>query len=134
MKEKTLDVKKQEVEIVEGAERTHSGNVYTPRVNIYETADEIVVVADMPGVDESDVDIVLEKNELKISGYIKPYQPEGFTLAYDEYGIGDYERSFVLSEQIDRNRIEAKVKDGVLRLHLPKAPEYKTRKIAVKAG
>jgi len=134
MKEKTLDVKKQEVEIVEGAERTHSGRVFTPRVNIYETADEIVVVADMPGVDESDIDIVLENTELKISGYVKGFQPDGYTLAYHEYGIGDYERSFVLSEHIDRNRIEAKVKDGVLRLHLPKAPEYKTRKISVKAG
>ena len=134
MTEKTLEVKKQEAEVVEGAERTHTHHVFVPRVDIYETNEEIVVVADMPGVDEADVDIVLEKKELKISGFVKPYQPEGYNLSYQEYAIGDFERSFILSEEIDRNRIEAKMKDGVLRLHLPKAPEFKTRKIEVKAG
>lgn len=134
MTEKSLEVKKQEAEIVEGAERTHNNRVFVPRVDIYETNEEIVVVADMPGVDESGVDILLEKKELKISGFVKPFEPEGFQLAYQEYAVGDYERSFTLSEEIDRNRIEAKMKDGVLQLHLPKAPEFKTRKIEVKAG
>jgi HSP20 family molecular chaperone IbpA len=60
-------------------------------------------------------------------------EPEGYRLAYAEYRVGDFHRRFTLSDQIDRNKIEAAVKDGVLRLHLPKA-EPTTRKIAVKTG
>ena len=126
------EVEKQE--IVEGdAERTRVGRAFVPRVDIYETADELVAVADMPGVDENSVDITLEKNVLTINGVVETQQPDNYTLTYAEYDTGQYERSFTLTNEIDRDGIEAVVKNGVLRLHLPKIGDAKTKKIAVKA-
>jgi HSP20 family molecular chaperone IbpA len=68
---------------------------------------------------------------LTINGYVDPIYPENYQMAYAEYDVGDYQRSFRLSDDIDRDRIEAMVKDGVLRLRLPKADTAKARKIAV---
>jgi HSP20 family molecular chaperone IbpA len=132
--DKNLDVVKQEVVAEDGVERTRSQRVYIPRTGIYEVDDAILVVANMPGVDESSVDITLEKNLLTIKGYVDAVVPEGYTLAYAEYEVGDYERSFTLSDEIDREHIEAEVKAGVLHLRLPKAEPVMARKIAVKAG
>jgi HSP20 family molecular chaperone IbpA len=125
------DTEKQEV-AESGAERTRDRLAFVPRVDIYETDETIVVVADMPGVDENSVDITLEKNVLTINGYVEPVQPENYSLAYAEYRVGDYERSFTLSNEIDQDNIEATLKDGVLTLHLPKVGPT-TKKIAVKA-
>jgi HSP20 family molecular chaperone IbpA len=127
------DTEKQEVE-TEGAERTRERPAFVPRSDIYETAEAITVVTDMPGVDENSVDVTLDKNLLTISGYVEPMQPEGFTLAHAEYNIGDFERSFTLSDRIDRDGIEATVKDGVLRLVLPKVTEAKSRNIPISVG
>ena len=80
------------------------------------------------------VDIILENNVLIINDYVKPVQPEGHRLAYAECQVGDYQRAFTLSDQIDPKGIEAVVKDGVLRLYLPKVTEAQKRKIAIKAG
>jgi HSP20 family molecular chaperone IbpA len=117
-----------------GTERTRDRVAFVPRADIYETDDEIVIVADMPGVDQSTVDITLENNVLSINGYVETAQPEGYSLAYAEYREGDYQRAFTLSDQIDREGIEATVKHGVLRLLLPKVTEARVRKIAIKAG
>ncbi len=125
------DTEKQEV-AESGAERTRDRLAFVPRVDIYETDETIVVVADMPGIDENSVDITLEKNVLTINGYVEPVQPENYSLAYAEYRVGDYERSFTLSNEIDQDNIEATLKDGVLTLHLPKIGPT-TKKIAVKA-
>lgn len=128
----TQDVEKQEVEPVEGAERTSERRAYIPRVDIYETDEGINLVADMPGIDENSVDIMLEKNVLSIRGTVESEAPEDYSLAYAEYGVGDYERRFTLSDEIDQENIEASVKNGVLHLHLPKAGPAKARKISVK--
>jgi HSP20 family protein len=117
-----------------GTERTRDQLAFVPRADIYETDDTIVVVADMPGVDESSLDITLENNVLTINGCVEPMQPEGYSLTYAEYREGDYVRSFRLSDEIDREGIEATLKDGVLRLSLPKIREARTRKIEVKTG
>jgi HSP20 family protein len=117
-----------------GAERTRDRLAFVPRADVYETDEAITVLADMPGVDESSVDITLENNVLTINGYVEPVQPEGYRLAYAEYEVGDYQRAFTLSDQISREGIEAVVKDGVLRLYLPKVLEAQKRKIAIKAG
>ncbi len=134
--EKALQVQDTEkLEVAEtGAERTRDRLAFAPRADIYETDEAITVVADMPGADENSVDITLENNVLTINGYVEPQQPEGHSLAYAEYQVGDYQRAFTLSDQIDRDGIEAVVKDGVLRLYLPKITEAKKRKIAIKAG
>ena len=138
MTEETRDLQVQETEkrqVVEtDAERTRDRLAFVPRADVFETADKIVVVADMPGVDETSVDITLENNVLTINGYVEPEQPQGLSLAYAEYQVGDYQRAFTLSNQIDRDGIEATVKDGVMRLHLPKITEAKVKKIAIKAG
>lgn len=123
---------KQEVETVNGAERTRARRAYVPRVDIYETNAEIVVVADMPGVDENSVDITLEKNVLNINGLVEAERPDNYGLAYAEYEAGDYQRNFTLSNEIDQDNIQATVKNGVLRLHLPKAGPAKAKKIAIK--
>jgi len=129
-KAKALEVKKEEVETPE--ERTRDVRCYVPRTDIYETNDDIFVMADIPGADENNIDVTLEKNKLTISARVEPELPQGYALVYAEYGIGDFERSFTVSEDIDRDHIEATVKNGVLSLKLPKAGPAKTQKIAVK--
>jgi len=131
---KNLEIKKEEVTTAEGTERTRERRAFVPRATIYETDEEVVVVADLPGVDEKSVDLMLEKNELTINGTVEWEAPEGYTLAYAEYEVGDYQRKFIVSNEIDRDNIEAVVKDGVLQLKLPKAMVAKTRKVAVRAG
>jgi len=115
-------------------ERTRSTKVYTPDVDILEKDDSILVLADMPGVDQSSVDITLEKDVLSIYARVEPELPEKHQLTHAEYGVGDYQRSFTISNEIDRDKIEATVKNGVLRLVLPKSKAVQTRKIAVQAG
>jgi HSP20 family molecular chaperone IbpA len=117
-----------------GAERTRDRVAFVPRADIYETGEGITVLADMPGVDETSVDITLENNVLTIRGYVDSVEPEGRSLAYSEYRVGDYERAFSLSDQIDQDGIDALVKGGVLRLYLPKITEARRRTIAIRAG
>ena len=128
------EMKKHEGNGTAVAEQSASRPAFVPRADIYETEKEYVVLADMPGVDETSLDITLENNVLSIDGYVEPTQPEGYSLAYAEYRVGDYQRAFTLSDQIDREGIEAVIKDGVLRLFLPRATEARKRKIAIKAG
>jgi len=116
-----------------GAERTRAQQAFVPRVDIYETEQMVAVVADMPGVDAGSVDITLEQNVLTINGYVSEKRPEGYSLSYAEYRTGDFVRTFTLSNQIDQERIEAGVKDGVLRVHLPKVRPT-SKKITVSAG
>jgi HSP20 family molecular chaperone IbpA len=127
------DTEKQEI-VESGAERTRDRLAFVPRADIYETEEAIFVVTDMPGVDETSVDVTLEDNVLTINGYVEPREPEGHNLAYGEYRVGDYQRTFTLSDKIERDGIEATVKDGVLSLHLPKITEARKRTITIKAA
>ena len=128
-----LEIQKQEAEELDGAERTRTRRVFIPKVDIYEEGDTVYLLADVPGVDEESIDITLEKNILTINGYVDT-EMEDYGLAYSEYRVGDYERTFALSDEVDRNQIEATVKDGVLTLTLPKAEEAKARKITVRSA
>jgi len=132
-KDTSLDTRKQETALAEG-ERTRASRAYMPRTDIYETGEEILLTADIPGADESRVDITLEKNILTINARVDAGWFENRHLAYQEYGLGDFQRSFALSGEIDREKIEAVVRNGVLTLYLPKSPAARSRKIAVKAG
>ncbi len=125
------EIKKREAELEKGIERTKARRVFMPAVDIVEKENDIVLFADMPGVDERSVDITLEKDLLTIHGTVEPDVPENHRLVLSEYGVGDYERTFTLSNEIDREHIKAVVKDGVLRLTLPKAERAKTKKIPV---
>jgi HSP20 family molecular chaperone IbpA len=118
-------------------ERAEAGaprKLFMPRADVYETKDDVVILADVPGVDEKSVEITLEKDVLTLRGKVAATSPEGFTNGYFEYAEGDYERSFTLGEALDRNNIQAAVKNGVLRVVLPKAAPAKARKIEVKAS
>lgn len=134
MAEETQELQIQEKEELEvSAERTRDWPAFVPRSDIFETEEAIYVVADLPGVHEDAVEIIVEKDVLTINGYVEPVSPEGYTLAYAEYRVGDYQRSFSLSNRIDQENIEATLKNGVLSLRLPKVSPT-TRKITVKAG
>ena len=133
MADKEKDGQKKEVESADRIERTRSIRVYTPNVDIIEQKNDIVLLADMPGADESSIDITLEKNVLTIYGRVGVKPPENMRLMQAGYGIGDYQRSFTLSDEIDRDKIKATMKNGVLSLLLPKAASVKSRKIAVEA-
>ena len=127
------DVEKQEIAEID-AERTRDRRAFVPRGDIYETKDALIVAVDVPGVDENSVDVVLEKNVLTIDGYVKPEKMGGYSLTYVEYDVGDYQRRFTLPDEIDQSKIEATVKDGILRLVLPKSAAAKTKKVAVRAA
>ena len=108
------------------------GVTYTPRVDILETEDELVLFADLPGVKEGDVDIRFENGELTLHAQRQPSKMTGTVLWENE--VGDFFRAFRISEQIDAGEIWAELKNGVLTLHLPKVETAKPRKITVRGG
>jgi HSP20 family molecular chaperone IbpA len=116
------------------AERASSRPVFRPRVDILDMQDAVVLVADLPGVAENGADVTLEKNVLTIRGTVVPPAADGLQDVATEYGIGDFERVFTLTDEIDRSAIEATMRDGVLRVRLPRAKQAASRKISVKAG
>lgn len=129
MSDKNVTLQKKATEKIDTVERIRSGKVFTPPVDIYESAEEVVLLVDMPGVDEKSIDITLEQNILTLQGRVESLAPEGFTLNYQEYETGDYLRSFTLSDTVEREKISASYKDGVLQLHLPKAEPAKPKKL-----
>lgn len=116
------------------AEQTKPGVLFTPAVDIYETEENIVLLADMPGVKNEDLVIDLRDNTLTLTGDVHAPEAEGEQVLFHEYGIGRYYRQFTLSEVVDQEKIDATLKDGVLHLTLPKAEKAKPRKIEVNAG
>jgi HSP20 family protein len=118
----------------EAGQRTPPRPVFLPPADIYETRDSIIVLAEMAGVAPDGVDITLERRVLTIRGRSAVNDHAGYQRVYNEYADGDYERSFTLSENIDRDRIEATLRNGVLHLVLPKAETAKARKIELKTG
>ena len=131
---KELEVQKEEITTSEDVERTRDCQCFVPRADIYEVDDQIVIVADLPGVSEESIDIMLEKDILTINAMVDVEEFEGYSIAFAEYEVGDYQRSFRISDEIDRENISATVNNGVLRVFLPKATEALTRKISVKAA
>jgi len=132
MPQEVMEAQKKEQEDKKtNGEQTRAGKVFVPRADIYETQEQLLVLADMPWVKEDGLDITLEQNILTIYGKVEPPQLDGFTLTYSEYGVGDYRRVFTLSNEIDRDGIQATIKNGVLKLVLPKSKGAMPRKIAV---
>ena len=115
-------------------EMTHAGPVFKPAVDIFENQNALILIADMPGIDSEGVDIHLKDSELTISGRPMKEQREEVTSIYTEYESGSFLRSFTLSNVIDQAKIEASMKDGVLKVVLPKAESAKPRRIAVQTG
>lgn len=102
----------------------------SPRVNITETKDGYLLEAEMPGVNKEGLEISLEGSELTLVGRRAP-EPQNLELLYRESSNADYRRVFELDPTIDAGRIEARMENGVLHLHLPKAEQVKPRRITV---
>jgi len=112
-------------------EQTRPGRVYAPDVDIYETPDGLWLWADMPGVDDTSLEVRVADNELSIEGRVAPQEYDNLNPVYIEYNVGNYRRTFSLSNEIDTERIKARMTNGVLELELPKAERAKPRRITV---
>jgi len=115
-------------------ENTHAGPVYTPAVDIFETDNAITVLADMPGVEPSNLTIDLRESVLTLVGRVTSPETTKEAPVLREHESGTFMRQFTLSETIDQARIDAKLTDGVLRVELPKVEKVKPRQIAVRTN
>lgn len=105
---------------------------YTPRFDVQETDNELILYGDLPGVAPEDLEVRFENGELSIHGKVSRESARG-RLLRDEYGVGDFERTFSVSETIDADNISASLNSGVLTLHLPKSEAVKPRKIKIES-
>ena len=105
--------------------------VYVPRVDVRETAEGFAVVADLPGVDEKSVEATVQNRVLTIEGWTNTEKPQGYEELGREFGAGRFRRDFTLPDAVDPDRIQARVKNGVLTVAIPKKDEVKARKIQV---
>jgi len=97
-----------------------------PAVDIFENKDELLILADLPGVAKEDLSIHLDNGQLTLEGRLREFGPEEEPF--------DYRRSFVVPQGIDAEKIAANLQSGVLRVVLPKPAAIKPRQIAVNAG
>jgi len=132
-KETTGDLETREKQALEH-EGTRPGLVFRPDVDIVERPDEFLVTADVPGVDEKNVDVKLEEGVLSIDARQAAEVDSTWTPIYTEYQLGGYHREFTLSKAIDTEAIQAKIRNGVLELHLPKSTRHRPRQIQVQSG
>ena len=113
-------------------ERMHEGVQYAPRVDILETENEISIYADMPGCKPEDVDVEFDNGQLELFGKCTPRQDNVHYLLR-EYGVGNYHRTFTISESIDVAGLSASYKQGVVIVRLPKSEASKPKRIPVQA-
>ena len=118
-------------ELTTKEERTVPGRFYVPPTDVYETADALIVVLELPGVTRESVSIELKEDVLRVEAKIDFAKYEGLEPVYTEYNIGHYTRSFALSDAVDRERVGAQLADGVLTLSLPKVAAARPRRIAL---
>jgi len=121
----------QKREVEKKQESTVPLRSFLPVSDIFETEHALNVVLEMPGVAKENVEIGIDNDVLKISGRIDIAKYEGLQPVYTEYNIGNYSRSFQLSNKIDQDGIKAELKDGVMTLVLPKSEKAKPRRISV---
>ncbi len=133
-KETNIEQNKKEVTGELTSERTRDRRVYSPKVDIWENEEGLKMYVEMPGTDEQNVNITLEKNVLTMEGRVDLPDISNHRIGHAEYGVGDYSRSFTLSDEIDKDKISASMQDGVLVLELPKAEPAKARKITIKSS
>ena len=108
--------------------------VYTPALDIYETAEGLVLEADLPGVQPSHLEIRVQDNVLHLYGKVTWPVTQQAVKLHEEVREEDFYRSFILSDEVDTEQITADLSDGVLTLTLPKAPKAKPRKIEVRTN
>ncbi|MFU8803414.1 MAG: Hsp20/alpha crystallin family protein [Bradymonadaceae bacterium] len=132
-KDESRELSVRQKEELQSEEGTREGIYFKPDVDIYETDQALVVLADMPGCTGKDVELDVRDNLLTITGSIRPVE-DRWTPLYTEYRTGHFMREFRLGQQIDQTKISAELNDGVLRLTLPKAEHAQPRKIQVKSS
>jgi HSP20 family protein len=113
-------------------ETTRNSRFFAPRVDIYETDTELLLLADLPGVRPQDVDLRYERGELNLRGKVTP-PPQGQPVALEDE-VGDFHRVFQIHETIDASKIDAEFKNGVLTVHLPKVESAKPKQVKVRAS
>ncbi len=133
MADQELQVSSKQEIAPEKGELTLEGPYFSPAVDIYSTETELVLMADMPGVQSDQVEIDLRDDVLSILGKVPTESGPGESLLA-EYRTGNYFRTFRLTDDIDRNKITAAFSDGVLKLTLPKAAKAVPRKIPITVG
>ncbi len=106
----------------------------TPRVDVLEDDSGITLIADMPGVSKESLEIKVENDALSIEGAITAATPQALEATYAEVRIPRYRRSFTLSRELDAGRIEAQLKDGVLKVRIPKHEQARPQRISVKVS
>lgn len=112
-------------------EAARPGPVFLPATDIYDTGNGLVLFAEIPGADPASIAVSFERSVLRIGAHSKKTAPTGHSLIHAEYRNGDYERAFTLPADVDAERIEATVKDGLLKVVLPKLAPPPARQIAV---
>ncbi len=131
MTEKEMQIQ-QKQEVQQSGEPTKPEKQYVPAVDIFETAEAVNVLAEMPGVAKEGVEIELENETLTIRGTVASENQEGETFLLREFEPGSYLRRFTVTETIDQEKIQATMADGVLTLVLPKVAPAKPRRIEVR--
>ncbi|MCC5860119.1 MAG: Hsp20/alpha crystallin family protein [Ectothiorhodospiraceae bacterium] len=105
-----------------------------PPVEVFEDHDAVWILADMPGVSKDSLNVELTNQVLEISGDIMVDMPEGVAATFAEIRGSRYRRHFTLGRELDREGIEATIKDGVLKVRLPKTDAHRRRRIEIKAA
>ncbi len=113
------------------AEQAQPRIVFTPLVDIYETDEGLTLLADLPGVSADSLELQVQDNKLTLFGRVKPPVPDDAKIIHQEYAVGEFLRSFILSEDVDHERITAKLSQGVLEVFLPRAAQATPRRIRV---
>jgi len=131
MTEQELSVREKQEAEASRQEGTRAGRTYVPDVDIYETPDAMHLWADMPGVDEHTLTVRLDDGVLTIEGQVALKDYEHLAPVYTEYKVGNYERRFTVSRDVDADKIVARLTNGVLALELPKAERAKPRQIKI---
>jgi len=128
----TRDVSKQESGAVQDVKPQEQAIL--PAVDIFENEAGITVQADMPGVSRDRLDVHIDSDTLSIEGRAVIPMPGDMDALYADIRSTRYQRSFSLSRELDTDRIEAALKDGVLTLRIPKREEHRPRRIEVQTG
>lgn len=105
--------------------------LFTPPIDIYDTDEGLVLHADLPGVSIETLELQVQDNKLTLFGRVRPLVSEGAAIVHQEYEVGDFLRSFILSDEVDHERVRATLTSGVLKVLLPKAPRQEPRRIEV---
>ncbi|MFO0864992.1 MAG: Hsp20/alpha crystallin family protein [Gemmataceae bacterium] len=121
------------LELPTNSEATRAGKQFLPRVDIHENDQELLLIAEVPGVDPEGIDLRFERGELVLHAKVKDLPQAGNPLVA-EFEVGDYHRVFRVHESIDASKIEAELKNGLLFVHLPKEEQHRPKQLTVKVA